>query len=747
MKDLRNKELINKIHKAANKKLKVGDSKGVIETYKDAIIYESASEQDSIYYENLAVAYEQFGDTLYSRVMNLQGKMLDGQGELIKQLLEPIQKQIMTYREQLKHSPMTYQLYYLLAYQHALKVQPVEACIYYRVYEKYSPHRVGKDELVGFINRHECVKRFYDQLKNEQHTYCFLAQDDPEGDERLAHALALLGQKVYVVMKGKECQLGEGVLPDWPEIINQQVNAEAKVSKILVEYEVGRWDEVVESFLIDFNERYCAEASVVVIGEKKQMKKIQENIALYKIMQKVYVESVPRTIPCLAAYMMGNYLYTAQYLYEFDVVNQMKQEPETKISIVIPVNECNYTLEKTLETCLNQRFEEYEIVVSDNSSPEYTKIYDLVKQINNPKIKYYRTPYELPLVKNFEYAYLKSKGEFIFAIGPDDAVLPYALQYMWDAVEQNPESNLLIWQKLVYVWPEVEDAGEASKFCFPVDLEKDKQQLYTISGEQAIEVLIEGINQGINHIDTTPMIYINSGMRRRHILKLIEKTGKILDGSTPDMYIGIVNLALEECVLCEKTPLIIDGRSKGNRDSANKWSNDTFNKFKEYIGEYNRTSEWMEYAGTVSQRYITPRSEYDLGIHELMKVCDLRLHTKAEEWQRQVDFEKLYTWDVQDMMEQPLGGIDFLERTIEGAYEYSQEIGEWVEEYIRNASPRTVIAIEAEKKEEEKEIIVEITEKKYLKGNDGSLLTIDAESFGIRDIREASEFFIKLFNL
>ena len=46
----------------------------------------------------------------------------------------------------------------------------------------------------------------------------------------------------------------------------------------------------------------------------------------------------------------------------------------------------------------------YEILISDNGWHNNVNVLDLVKSINNKKVRYIRTPFDLSLPKSFEFA-------------------------------------------------------------------------------------------------------------------------------------------------------------------------------------------------------------------------------------------------------------------------------------------------------------------------------------------------------
>ncbi len=77
-------------------------------------------------------------------------------------------------------------------------------------------------------------------------------------------------------------------------------------------------------------------------------------------------------------------------------------------------------LEKTLKSILVQRYNNFEIIVSDND-PEGSAE-KIIRKIKSPKIKYYKNKKNLGMMKNFIKAFSYSKGNFITLIADDDPI-------------------------------------------------------------------------------------------------------------------------------------------------------------------------------------------------------------------------------------------------------------------------------------------------------------------------------------
>lgn len=263
----------------------------------------------------------------------------------------------------------------------------------------------------------------------------------------------------------------------------------------------------------------------------------------------------------------GNYLAYIANIYKTsyeEIYNNLYKKPTCRFSIIIPCRSAGSTLYYTLKTCLNQSFQgSYEIIVSDNSDqsiPEnQTEIYKVCRDIGDDRIKYYRTPRELPLAKAFEYAYLRTNGEFLIAMGADDGILPWALEELDGIMERFPEQAVFLWHEVSYKWADVDERllkgnGEAV-LTSDVRYQKRSQNVYEYSAKEVFEKCFTRYES----LYFLPQLYHNSGMRREYLAKLYEKTGVLWSGISQDVCMAVVLGNIEEKLCFIENPLTIQG--------------------------------------------------------------------------------------------------------------------------------------------------------------------------------------------
>ena len=121
-----------------------------------------------------------------------------------------------------------------------------------------------------------------------------------------------------------------------------------------------------------------------------------------------------------------------------------------KFSVVIPTRERCDTLASTLQTCLDQNYEDCEIIVSDNFSQDDTKA--ITASFKDARLRYINTGARVSMTHNWEFALSHVRGEYVTYVGDDDALLPGALAALASIIDRT-DARAIIWQWASYFWP------------------------------------------------------------------------------------------------------------------------------------------------------------------------------------------------------------------------------------------------------------------------------------------------------
>lgn len=120
-------------------------------------------------------------------------------------------------------------------------------------------------------------------------------------------------------------------------------------------------------------------------------------------------------------------------------------------SILIPAYKAAF-LKETIDSILSQRYNSFEIVLVNDSSPE--DIDSIVKQYNDERIKYYENEKNIgavDLVDNWNKCLEYAKGDYVICMGDDDKLLTNCLEEYKKLIDKYPGIGLL------HGWTEIID--------------------------------------------------------------------------------------------------------------------------------------------------------------------------------------------------------------------------------------------------------------------------------------------------
>lgn len=241
-------------------------------------------------------------------------------------------------------------------------------------------------------------------------------------------------------------------------------------------------------------------------------------------------------------------------------------------TIIIPTRERKDTLVHTIRSVLNQNYDEYSIIVSDNYSQDGTE--ELVESFSNSRIIYINTGKRVSMSHNWEFALNYVKGGWVTILGDDDALLPGSLGKVNEIINKT-KIQAIRSNGCSYRWPGLNEAAHGN---LTVSLKKGYKVL------KSLERLQLSLRGELPYIDL-PVLY-NGGFVNTEVLRKIKIiSGCYIKSLNPDVYLGVVISLLTEEYVYSEEPLAINGASKHSGGTAffernvNDKENNPFSKF------------------------------------------------------------------------------------------------------------------------------------------------------------------------
>lgn len=113
-----------------------------------------------------------------------------------------------------------------------------------------------------------------------------------------------------------------------------------------------------------------------------------------------------------------------------------------RYSILIATYNHQNTINQTLLSCLDQDYNDYEILVSDDCSSDLT--WEIIEGFKDPKIRAYKQEVNLREYNNRNFLLEQAKGEFVIFIDGEDIIYPHALSFITTFIEKNSEAKILV---------------------------------------------------------------------------------------------------------------------------------------------------------------------------------------------------------------------------------------------------------------------------------------------------------------
>jgi glycosyltransferase involved in cell wall biosynthesis len=227
-----------------------------------------------------------------------------------------------------------------------------------------------------------------------------------------------------------------------------------------------------------------------------------------------------------------------------------------RFSVVVPTRDRADTLRVALATCLDQDFDDYEVIVFDNASGPATRA--VVDEAASPRIAYHRSETPLAMSDSWERAVGHARGDYVTVVGDDDALMPFALRELSGLIDRYGRPKAVHWDRAVYGWPTIKPETEANFLMLPLTR--------TVRSVPSRDQLARAARYEVNAA-TLPMIY-TSVIRSDVIARHRQLVGRVFPTVYPDTYSGFAFAFLADPYLSVGVPMGVAGLSANSNGVA-----------------------------------------------------------------------------------------------------------------------------------------------------------------------------------
>ena len=132
-----------------------------------------------------------------------------------------------------------------------------------------------------------------------------------------------------------------------------------------------------------------------------------------------------------------------------------------KFSVLLPTRNGEKFLPNCIHSILEQEYEDFELVVSDNANADGTP--EVLSQFEgHPRLRVIRQERLLSVAENWTAALDASQGEYILMMGDDDYLLPGFFTRMEGVLQRYDDPDAVLYNGYSYVHPMSIDSNQAS---------------------------------------------------------------------------------------------------------------------------------------------------------------------------------------------------------------------------------------------------------------------------------------------
>jgi glycosyltransferase involved in cell wall biosynthesis len=246
--------------------------------------------------------------------------------------------------------------------------------------------------------------------------------------------------------------------------------------------------------------------------------------------------------------------------------NIMSQIPF--FSIIIPTRNRANLFKDALRSVLQQDFDDFEVLVSDNSTDDKTQV--IIDSFQNtPKLKTFRTDGNLSMPQHWEFITQKAQGRYVLILTDRSVLKQHSLNSIYEAISNSADEILVC----AWRWTLFDDENNCEYADFPI-----------IEADTTIHLLSQEIAERfVNRREGYPYDLprtLNSCYRNDIATLIRNRYGALFLPISPDFTSAFLLLAHTKHVLFLDTALFI---SQGLQVSNGGQASDSFSAAENYL--------------------------------------------------------------------------------------------------------------------------------------------------------------------
>lgn len=226
-----------------------------------------------------------------------------------------------------------------------------------------------------------------------------------------------------------------------------------------------------------------------------------------------------------------------------------------KFSVLLPTRNRLELLQYAIESVRRQDYSDWEIIVSDNDSTEDVASY--ASGLQDPRIRYVRTPRFVPVTENWNNALDYSAGDYVVMLGDDDCLLPGYFSKLAALIEKHGSPDAIYVEAVQYAYPGV-IPGHAKGFVQTgyCEFMQGRREPFLLAAEEARAAVDKAMALRLSY-----SYNMQHSLVSRAAIERLAPHGPFFQSPYPDYYASNVLLLTSRSVLVVPEPLVAIGIS------------------------------------------------------------------------------------------------------------------------------------------------------------------------------------------
>ncbi|MDR3685373.1 MAG: glycosyltransferase family A protein [Coriobacteriia bacterium] len=226
-----------------------------------------------------------------------------------------------------------------------------------------------------------------------------------------------------------------------------------------------------------------------------------------------------------------------------------------RFSILLPTRERLELLKYAVQSVLDQDFQDWEIVVSDNASEQ--DVAGFLSELGDPRVVYLRSDTLLTVTDNWNRALEHASGDYVLMLGDDDGLMRGGLSSADSLLRTHDDPELLYTDAIQYFYPGVLQQGTKpfTRFGYAEFLNGQTEPFW-LSHDEAMHALKGSLRFKVVYQYNMQYSFVS-----RQLIQRLADKGPFFQSPYPDYYATNVAFLMADRLLVCPWPLVAVGVS------------------------------------------------------------------------------------------------------------------------------------------------------------------------------------------